>query len=123
MNAHVCYVLLLMEEALVEFGQGREDAARQRVLLTSAQPTVLGRAAHRRCYLHGYGLTVHELADLLECSWIRINHWRKAGLLVSLRFGEKRDFLYQRPSATVLAEIRRRQRRQCWKPDKLSANV
>jgi DNA invertase Pin-like site-specific DNA recombinase len=82
------------------------------------------RLKSRRQRLREQGwLTVHEVADLLECSWTRINHWRKAGLLVSLRFGEKSDCLYQPPSATVLAEIRRRQRRQCWKPDNISTNV
>ena len=61
-------------------------------------------------------LTVHEVAALLECSWERINYWRSIGLLVSLRFGQKSDCLYQPPSETVIAEIRKRQRRQCWKP-------
>jgi len=68
-------------------------------------------------------LTVHEVAHLLECSWTRINYWRNAGLLVSLRLGEKNDCLYQLPSATVLAEIRRRQRRQCWKTDNISTCI
>jgi len=82
------------------------------------------RLKSRRQRLREQGwLTVHEVADLLECSWTRINHWRKAGLLFSIRFGEKSDCLYQPPSATVLAEIRRRQRRQCWKLDNISANV
>ena len=71
----------------------------------------------RRARLREKGwLTVHEVAALLECSWDRINYWRSIGLLVSLRFGEKNDCLYQPPSGTVIAEIRKRQRRQCWKP-------
>ena len=65
-------------------------------------------------------LTVHEIGALLECSWTRINYWRCAGLLVSLRFGEKSDCLYQPPSETVIAEIRKRQRRHCWKTDTIS---
>ena len=65
-------------------------------------------------------LTVHEIGALLECSWTRINYWRCAGLLVSLRFGEKSDCLYQPPSETVIAEILKRQRRHCWKTDTIS---
>lgn len=68
-------------------------------------------------------LTVHEVAKLLDCSWERINYWRKLGLLISLRFGEKNDCLYQPPSATVLEEIRERQRRQGWKPNSISTDL
>ena len=65
-------------------------------------------------------LTVHEVAAILECSWTRINYWRCAGLLISLRFGEKSDCLYQPPSETVIAEIRNRQRRHCWTTETIS---
>jgi hypothetical protein len=82
------------------------------------------RLKSRRQRLREKGwLTVHELAKLLDCSSTRLNHWRKAGLLVSLRFGERKDCLYQPPSATVIAEIRRRQRPQCWKNDSISNNL
>ena len=82
------------------------------------------RLKSRRQRLREQGwLTVHELAELLNCSWTQLNYWRKAGLLVSLRFGEKNDCLYQPPSAIVLAEIRRRQRRQCWKANSFSPSL
>ncbi len=74
------------------------------------------RLKSRRQRLREQGwLTVHEVAALLECPWSRVNYWRQAGLLVSLRFGEKNECLYQPPTASVLTEIRRRQRRHCWK--------
>jgi hypothetical protein len=82
------------------------------------------RLKSRRQRLREQGwLTVHEVAELLDCSWTRLNYWRKAGFLISLRFGEKNDCLYKPPSAGVLAEIRRRQRRKCWKPDNISNNL
>ena len=82
------------------------------------------RLKSRRQRLRENGwLTVHELAKLLGCSATRLNHWRKAGLLVSLRFGERNDCLYQPPSATVIAEIRRRQRPQCWKTVSISNDL
>ena len=82
------------------------------------------RLKSRRQRLRENGwLTVHELAKLLGCSATRLNHWRKTGLLVSLRFGERNDCLYQPPSATVIAEIRRRQRPQCWKTVSISNDL
>lgn len=82
------------------------------------------RLKSRRQRLREQGwLTVHELAELLDCSWTQLNYWRKARLLVSLRFGEKNDCLYQPPSTIVLAEIRRRQRRQSWKANSFSPSL
>ncbi len=54
-------------------------------------------------------LTVHEVAALLECPWPRVNHWRRAGLLASIRYGTQVHRLYRKPSAAAIAEIRRRQ--------------
>lgn len=53
-------------------------------------------------------LTVHEVAALLGCPWTRVNHWRRAGLLESLRYGTQIHRLYRKPSAATIAEIRRR---------------
>jgi DNA invertase Pin-like site-specific DNA recombinase len=55
-------------------------------------------------------LTVHEVAALLECPWTRVNHWRSAGLLESIRYGTQVHRLYRKPSAAAIAEIRRRQK-------------
>jgi DNA invertase Pin-like site-specific DNA recombinase len=69
------------------------------------------RLKGRRPRLREQGwLTVHEVAALLHCGWNCINHWRKAGLLESIRFSDKNDRLYRKPSESVIAEIRSRQR-------------
>ena len=69
------------------------------------------RLRSRRLRLRDRGwLTVHEIASLLHCGWNCISHWRKLGLLESIRFSDKDDRLYRKPSETVIAEIRRRQR-------------
>lgn len=60
-------------------------------------------------------LTVREIAVLFDCHQFRINYWRRIGLLTGAHFDERRDYLYQKPSATVMAQIRSRQRRRCWK--------
>jgi DNA invertase Pin-like site-specific DNA recombinase len=74
------------------------------------------RLKSRRQRLREQGwLTVHEVAALLDCSWTQVKYWVRARLLFGLRFGEKNDCLYRPPSTTVLEEIRKRQRRQCWK--------
>jgi len=64
----------------------------------------------RRVRLREQGwLSVHEVAALLDCGWNCINHWRKAGLLESIKFSDKDDRLYRRPSEAVIAEIKSRQ--------------
>lgn len=55
-------------------------------------------------------LTVHEVANLLQCPSTRVNHWRRAGLLESIRYGTQVHRLYRKPSADAVAEIRRRQK-------------
>lgn len=55
-------------------------------------------------------LTVGEVAALLECDQTCVNHWRKTGLLVGRRFSERRDYLFQRPSALVINQIKKRLR-------------
>lgn len=74
------------------------------------------RLKSRRPRLREQGwLTVHEIAALLQCDWNCINHWRKAGLLESIRFSDKNDRLYRKPSEVVVAEIKSRQRPHGWK--------
>jgi hypothetical protein len=51
----------------------------------------------------------------LECPVGQVNHWRKAGLLNSIRFSDKPDRLYEKPTAAMIEEIRSRQRRESWK--------
>jgi hypothetical protein len=53
-------------------------------------------------------LTVHEVAAFLACPSTRVNHWRRAGLLESIRYGTQIHRLYRKPSAAAIAEIRRR---------------
>jgi DNA invertase Pin-like site-specific DNA recombinase len=60
-------------------------------------------------------LTAREIAVLLDCPWLRVKHWRTVGLLTGIRFDAARDYLYQKPSDIMIAKIRARQRRQCWK--------
>ena len=59
-------------------------------------------------------LTVHEIASLLQCRSSHINHWRKAGLLESVKFSGKSDRLYGKPSeAAVKAIMGRRHQTSC----------
>lgn len=51
-----------------------------------------------------------KLANLLECDCNCVNYWRKAGLLVGQRFSERRDYLYRRPPASVIDQIKSRLR-------------
>jgi DNA invertase Pin-like site-specific DNA recombinase len=68
------------------------------------------RLKSRRERLREQGwLTVHEVAALLDCGWNCINHWRKAGLLEGIKFSDKDDRLYRRPSEAVIAQIKSRQ--------------
>jgi DNA invertase Pin-like site-specific DNA recombinase len=60
-------------------------------------------------------LTVREIATMLDCKSNLINYWRKIGLLAARRFCDRRDYLYQRPSESVVAEIKTRQCRHRWK--------
>lgn len=72
------------------------------------------RLKSRRERLREQGwLTVHEIASLLRCQWGCINHWRKEGLLESIKFSDKDDRLYRKPSETIVAQIMSRQRRAC----------
>jgi DNA invertase Pin-like site-specific DNA recombinase len=66
--------------------------------------------------LRGEGwLTVCEIAAALECKPSLVNYWRKIGLLAGRRFCDRDDYLYQRPSEAVVAEIKLRQHRHRWK--------
>jgi hypothetical protein len=70
---------------------------------------------HRRERLREQGwLTLREIASLLGCDPGRINHWRKAGLIESIKFSDKDDRLYRKPSEAAVAEIFRRQRKPCY---------
>jgi DNA invertase Pin-like site-specific DNA recombinase len=60
-------------------------------------------------------LTVQETAALLGCHCGQVNHWRKAGLINSVRFSDKNDRLYEKPNETVRAQIQSRQRTKCGK--------
>jgi len=60
-------------------------------------------------------LTAREMAALIGGPWKRIKYWRGVGLLTGVHFDAARDYLYQRPSDTVLAQLRARQRPHYWK--------
>ncbi len=64
-------------------------------------------------------LTVREIAALLECDQTCVNHWRKTGLLEGRRFSERRDYLFQRPSPSVVNQIKKRLRSKPIKTVKL----
>lgn len=69
---------------------------------------------NRRARLREQGwLTAHELALLFGCSYDRINHWRKIGLLQGITFDDRVNHLYRRPSESTIALIKSRQRRKC----------
>ncbi len=61
-------------------------------------------------------LTVHEVAHALGCNWGKINYWRGIGLITGIRFNDRSDYLYQRPSDTVIEKIRSRFDRRGPKP-------
>ncbi len=61
-------------------------------------------------------LTPAETAQLLDCPASQVNYWRKIGLLNSICFDQRADYLYQKPSGQIVAQIRTRQQRRCWKP-------
>jgi hypothetical protein len=67
------------------------------------------RGRRQRLCAQGW-LSVREVASLLGCGWNCINHWRTLGLLESIKFSDKDDRLYRRPSESVIAEIKSRQR-------------
>jgi DNA invertase Pin-like site-specific DNA recombinase len=60
-------------------------------------------------------LTSREMAVLIGCPWKRIQYWRRVGLLTGVHFDAARDYLYQRPSDIVIAQLRARQRPHYWK--------
>ena len=60
-------------------------------------------------------MTAREMAALIGGPWHRIKYWRKAGLLTGIHFNGARDYLYQRPSDTIIAKLRARQRPHYWK--------
>jgi hypothetical protein len=71
----------------------------------------------RRQRLRDQGwLTPTETAKLLGCPVAQVNYWRKIGLLTSICFDQREDYLYQKPSTTTVAQIRARQRRRWWGP-------
>jgi len=51
-----------------------------------------------------------EIALLLDEPPHYVHHWRKPGLLVGTRCGDRNELVYQRPSEAVIAEIKRRKR-------------
>lgn len=61
-------------------------------------------------------LTPAEVGALLGCRASQVNHWRQIGLLTSICFDERGDYLYQKPSDKTVAQIRARQRPGNWKP-------
>ena len=60
-------------------------------------------------------MSVREMAALIGGPWGRIKYWRKAGLLTGIHFNGARDYLYQRPTDTIISELRARQRPHYWK--------
>jgi hypothetical protein len=59
--------------------------------------------------LHEKGLlTNEEVAQMIGGPANGVNHWRKAGVLIGVRFNEKGEYLFERPSPGVIAEIHRR---------------
>ena len=55
-------------------------------------------------------LTHREVAQLIGIDPTQINHWRKRGLLQAERANDKNDYLFGRPDAQTLEQIRKRTR-------------
>jgi len=60
-------------------------------------------------------LTVGGMASVLQCPLTVVHHWQKIGLLTGIRFNDRYDCLYQRPSDDVVAQIRARLQPHRWK--------
>ncbi|MCX6056579.1 MAG: hypothetical protein NTW69_00270 [Chloroflexi bacterium] len=43
-------------------------------------------------------LTVQEIAERLEITWVTVRKWRQAGLLRGYAYDDKNDYLYEPPS-------------------------
>lgn len=53
-------------------------------------------------------LTSEEVAQMIGGPANAVNHWRQAGVLTGVRFHEKAQHLYERPTASVIQDIHRR---------------
>jgi DNA invertase Pin-like site-specific DNA recombinase len=53
-------------------------------------------------------LTNEEVAQMIGGPANGVNHWRKAGVLIGVRFNAKAEHLFECPSPSVIAEIHRR---------------
>ena len=53
-------------------------------------------------------LTNEEVAQMIGGPANGVNHWRKTGVLIGVRFNEKGEHLFERPSPGVIAGIQRR---------------
>ena len=61
-------------------------------------------------------MTVDELANLFKCLPACVKYWRSRGLIPAVLTESKTGFLYQKPSESVLAQIRQRQQQYSHKP-------
>jgi hypothetical protein len=65
----------------------------------------------RRERLRELGLIeIQEVAQLIGTKPLLVNYWREQGLLKGARLNEKNEYLYQRPDAETIQEIRQRTR-------------
>ena len=53
-------------------------------------------------------LTNEEVAQMIGGPANGVHHWRKAAVLIGVRFNAKAEHLFERPTPTVIAEIHRR---------------
>ena len=75
-------------------------------------------------------LTAQEIAQIIGGVASRVKYWRHLGVLSGLRYSEKEEYLYPRPTSELIQDIRRRrglrgkqsdENTHCFEPSSLSA--
>jgi DNA invertase Pin-like site-specific DNA recombinase len=55
-------------------------------------------------------LTARQIAELIGTKPLLVDYWRQQGLLKGIRLNDKNEYLYQRPDADAVQQIKRRTR-------------
>jgi DNA invertase Pin-like site-specific DNA recombinase len=55
-------------------------------------------------------LTARQMGPIIGCVLSRVKYWRQAGVLKGVKFGERNEYLYYRPTETEVEAIRHRRK-------------
>ena len=53
-------------------------------------------------------LNAREIAELIGSKPLLVDYWRQQGLLKGIRLNDKNEYLYERPDADAIQQIKRR---------------